>query len=89
MPVFYVMNPPDFRTVQSRARMNELIYRLEHTAYSIGRVSTNFWLWEYQRFLNDFPDINYTRNFYEKKYLIDFFDQSDNQQYRGFFFHCC
>ncbi|VBB30554.1 unnamed protein product [Acanthocheilonema viteae] len=83
MPIFYVMNPPDFRTMQSRARINELIYRLEHTTYSIGRVSTNFWLWEYQRFLNDFPDINYTKNFYERKYLIDFFDQSDNQQYRA------
>ncbi|KAK6113295.1 Patched family protein [Brugia pahangi] len=84
MPVFHVMNPPDFRTTEARARMNELIYRLEHTTYSIGRVSTNFWLWEYQRFLNDFPNINYTKNFYEKKYLIDFFDQSDSQQYRTY-----
>ncbi|OZC09044.1 hypothetical protein X798_03975 [Onchocerca flexuosa] len=84
MPTFHVMNPPDFRLAQSRARMNELIYRLEHTAYSIGRVSTNFWLWEYQRFLNDFPEVNYTKSFYEKKYLIDFFDQSDNQQYRAY-----
>ncbi|CAG9540518.1 unnamed protein product [Cercopithifilaria johnstoni] len=84
MPIFYVMNPPDFRTVEARTRINELIYRLEHTAYSIGRVSTNFWLWEYQRFLNDFPDINYDKNFYERKYLIDFFDQTDNQQYKAF-----
>ncbi|VDK89114.1 unnamed protein product [Litomosoides sigmodontis] len=84
MPIFYVMNPPDFRTAEARGRVNELIYRLEHTPYSIGRVSTNFWLWEYQRFLNDFPDIDYSKNFYEKKYLIDFFEQSDNQQYREY-----
>ncbi|KAM3727225.1 Patched-related protein [Dirofilaria immitis] len=84
MPVFHVMNPPDFRLAQSRVRMNELIYRLEHTTYSVGRVSTIFWLWEYQRFLNDFPNINYTKSFYEKKYLIDFFDQSDSQQYKAY-----
>ncbi|VDN49909.1 unnamed protein product [Gongylonema pulchrum] len=82
MPVFHVMNPPDLRDAQARARLNELIYRLEHTAYSIGRVSTNFWLWEYQSFLNDFSDIDYATSFYDQKYLAEFFDQFDYQQYR-------
>ncbi|VDK21138.1 unnamed protein product [Anisakis simplex] len=82
MPTFYVMNPPDLRDASARARLNELIYRLEHTEYSIGRVSTNFWLWEYQRFLNDFPNITYTTGFYDQKNLYDFFSQFDYQQYR-------
>uniref|UniRef100_F1KVJ9 Patched domain-containing protein 3 n=1 Tax=Ascaris suum TaxID=6253 RepID=F1KVJ9_ASCSU len=82
MPKFYVMNPPDLRDAGARARLNELIYRLEHTKYSIGRVSTNFWLWEYQRFLNDFPDVEYESGFYDQKYLSDFFSQFDYQQYR-------
>lgn len=97
MPKFYVMNPPDLRDAGARARLNELIYRLEHTKYSIGRVSTNFWLWEYQRFLNDFPDVEYESGFYDQKYLSDFFSQFDYQQYRRKlcnqdilirFFHC-
>ncbi|VDM48891.1 unnamed protein product [Toxocara canis] len=82
MPTFYVMNAPDLRDAGARARLNELIYRLEHTQYSIGRVSTNFWLWEYQRFLNDFPDVEYDTGFYDQKYLNDFFSQFDYQQYR-------
>lgn len=89
MPVFHVMNPPDLRDAQARARLNELIYRLEHTTYSIGRVSTNFWLWEYQRFLNDFPDVHYNNSFYDQKYMADFFEQFDYQQYRGWLFNCC
>uniref|UniRef100_A0A914RP55 Uncharacterized protein n=1 Tax=Parascaris equorum TaxID=6256 RepID=A0A914RP55_PAREQ len=48
---------------------------------TIGRVSTNFWLWEYQRFLNDFPDVEYETGFYDQKYLSDFFSQFDYQQY--------
>ncbi|VDO77035.1 unnamed protein product [Haemonchus placei] len=56
MPTFHVMNPPDLRDAGKRAKLNELVYRLEHTNYSIGRVSTNFWMWQYQQYLNDFPD---------------------------------
>ncbi|VDN06956.1 unnamed protein product [Thelazia callipaeda] len=82
MPVFYIMKPPDLRENKARSRLNKLIYRLEHTEYSIGRVSTNFWLWEYQQFLNDFPHINYTSSFYDRKYLASFFDQLDYKQYK-------
>ncbi|VDK66075.1 unnamed protein product [Anisakis simplex] len=84
MPIFYVMKPPDLRNARARARLNELVYRLEHTKYSIGRVSTSFWLWEYQRFLNDFPDIDYETEFYDQKHLSDFFAQFDYKQYREF-----
>ncbi|VDK23773.1 unnamed protein product, partial [Anisakis simplex] len=86
MPIFYVMKPPDLRNARARARLNELVYRLEHTKYSIGRVSTSFWLWEYQRFLNDFPDIDYETEFYDQKHLSDFFAQFDYKQYRGYRF---
>ncbi|KJH48777.1 patched family protein [Dictyocaulus viviparus] len=82
MPKFHVMNPPDLRDANKRARLNELVYRLEHTNYSIGRVSTNFWMWQYQQYLNDFPDVDYERDFYNKKYLRDFFNQIDYSQYR-------
>ena len=83
MPTFHVMRPPDFRDPAARARINELIYRLEHTNYSIGRVSTNFWMWEYQRFLDDFPGVNVDVDFYDQKYLSDFFAQPDYKQYGG------
>ncbi|KAK6759755.1 hypothetical protein RB195_021365 [Necator americanus] len=82
MPSFYIMNPPDLRDAGKRARLNELVYRLEHTNYSIGRVSTNFWMWQYQQYLNDFPDVDYQKDFYNKKYLRDFFNQIDYSQYR-------
>ncbi|KHJ91954.1 patched family protein [Oesophagostomum dentatum] len=82
MPTFHVMNPPDLRDPGKRARLNELVYRLEHTNYSIGRVSTNFWMWQYQQYLNDFPDVDYQKDFYNKKYLRDFFNQIDYSQYR-------
>ncbi|MFH4974080.1 hypothetical protein AB6A40_000789 [Gnathostoma spinigerum] len=65
------------------ARLNEMIYRLENTKYSIGRVSTSFWLWEYQRFLNDFPDVSYERDFYNVTYFRSFFSQVDYTQFRG------
>uniref|UniRef100_A0A8L8KST3 SSD domain-containing protein n=1 Tax=Heligmosomoides polygyrus TaxID=6339 RepID=A0A8L8KST3_HELPZ len=83
MPTFHVMNPPDLRDAGKRARLNELVYRLEHTNYSIGRVSTNFWMWQYQQYLNDFPDVDYQTDFYNKKYLRDFFNQIDYSQYRA------
>ncbi|WKY14471.1 hypothetical protein Q1695_000202 [Nippostrongylus brasiliensis] len=82
MPSFHVMNPPDLRDAGKRARLNELVYRLEHTNYSIGRVSTNFWMWQYQQYLNDFPDVDYQKDFYNPKYLRDFFNQIDYSQYR-------
>lgn len=82
MPVFHVMKPPDLRKDEERARLNDLIYRLEHTNYSIGRVSTNFWMWEYQSYLNDFPNVDYKTDFYDKSYLNAFFLQLDYQQYR-------
>ncbi|KAJ1352747.1 hypothetical protein KIN20_009170 [Parelaphostrongylus tenuis] len=68
MPKFHVMNPPDLRDADKRARLNE--------------VSTNFWMWQYQQYLNDFPDIDYQKDFYNKKYLKDFFSQIDYTQYR-------
>ena len=77
------MKPPDLRDPAARNRLNELVYRLETTDYSIGRVSTNFWLWEYQRFLNDFPEVDYARDFYKRVYLRQFFAQFDYQQFRG------
>ncbi|XGW35131.1 hypothetical protein V3C99_018841, partial [Haemonchus contortus] len=83
MPTFHVMNPPDLRDAGKRAKLNELVYRLEHTNYSIGRVSTNFWMWQYQQYLNDFPDVDYQTDFYNRKYLKNFFDQLDYQQYRN------
>ncbi|KAE9554785.1 hypothetical protein FO519_001982 [Halicephalobus sp. NKZ332] len=83
MPTFHVMAPPDFRNTTQRMRFNELIFRLENTQYSIGRVSTNLWLWEYQGFLNDFPEVKYEHDFYNRKYLKNFFDQFDYQQFRG------
>uniref|UniRef100_A0A0K0D3A2 SSD domain-containing protein n=1 Tax=Angiostrongylus cantonensis TaxID=6313 RepID=A0A0K0D3A2_ANGCA len=82
MPRFHVMNPPDLRDTAKRSRLNEVVFRLEHTNYSIGRVSTNFWMWQYQQYLNDFPDIDYQKDFYNKKYLKDFFSQIDYSQYR-------
>ncbi|VDM52586.1 unnamed protein product [Angiostrongylus costaricensis] len=82
MPRFHVMNPPDLRDAAKRSRLNEVVSRLEHTNYSIGRVSTNFWMWQYQQYLNDFPDIDYQKDFYNKKYLKDFFSQIDYSQYR-------
>lgn len=51
------MKPPDFRDISARNRFNEMVFRLENTEYSIGRVSTNLWLWEYQNYLNDFPEV--------------------------------
>uniref|UniRef100_A0A0K0FM63 SSD domain-containing protein n=1 Tax=Strongyloides venezuelensis TaxID=75913 RepID=A0A0K0FM63_STRVS len=81
-PVFHVMNPPDFRNASQRARFNELIFRLEHTKYSIGRVSTNFWLWQYQQFLNDFPEVDYQRDFYDRKYLSIFLNTMDYSEYK-------
>ena len=83
MPTFHVMAPPDFRNATQRTRFNELVFRLENTQYSIGRVSTNFWLWEYQGFLNDFPEVKYETDFYNRRYLKNFFDQFDYQQFRG------
>lgn len=83
MPSFHVMKPPDFRNFTQRTRFNELVFRLENTKYSIGRVSTNLWLWEYQGFLNDFPEVQYEKDFYNRKYLKDFFNQFDYQQFRG------
>uniref|UniRef100_A0A0N4ZRU5 SSD domain-containing protein n=1 Tax=Parastrongyloides trichosuri TaxID=131310 RepID=A0A0N4ZRU5_PARTI len=82
-PIFHVMNPPDFRNASQRARFNELIFRLEHTKYSIGRVSTNFWLWQYQQFLNDFPEVDYQRDFYDRKYLSIFLNTMDYSEYKG------
>jgi hypothetical protein len=76
------MNPPDLRDPGARNKFNELVFRLENTNYSIGRVSTNLWVWEYQSFLNDFPDIKYERDFYKRKYLQQFFNQFDYQQFR-------
>ncbi|KAL3119788.1 hypothetical protein niasHT_010079 [Heterodera trifolii] len=67
----------------NRARFNEMVFRLENTRYSIGRVSTNLWLWEYQSFLNDFPEVDYERDFYKRFYLRNFFSQFDYQQFRG------
>uniref|UniRef100_A0A0N5AZ97 SSD domain-containing protein n=1 Tax=Syphacia muris TaxID=451379 RepID=A0A0N5AZ97_9BILA len=81
MPKFYIMNPPDLRDPTARTKVNELIYRLEHTEYSIGRVSTNFWVWEYQRFLNDYPGVDLQKDFYKKKYLKNFLTSPDNTQY--------
>lgn len=83
MPHIHVMKPPDLRDTTQRNRLNELVFRLENTNYSIGRVSTNFWLWEYQNFLNDFPEVDYSRDFYKRKYLRNFFSQFDYQQFRG------
>ncbi|CAI2357187.1 unnamed protein product [Caenorhabditis sp. 36 PRJEB53466] len=82
MPTFHIMNPPDLRDAGSRAKLNELVFRLEHTDYSIGRVSTNLWVWQYQQYLNDFPNINYTIDFYDRKNMRDFFSQLDYSQYR-------
>lgn len=54
MPSFHVMNPPDFRDQSARyhlnfdlmgnisnfrAKFNAMVFQLEHTDYSIGRVS--------------------------------------------------
>uniref|UniRef100_A0A914GVP8 SSD domain-containing protein n=2 Tax=Globodera TaxID=31242 RepID=A0A914GVP8_GLORO len=83
MPSMHIMNPPDFRNATERARFNEMVFRLENTRYSIGRVSTNLWLWEYQSFLNDFAEVNYERDFYKRFYLRNFFSQFDYQQFRG------
>ncbi|CAI5454482.1 unnamed protein product [Caenorhabditis angaria] len=82
MPTFHIMNPPDLRDAGARAKLNELVFRLEHTDYSIGRVSTNLWVWQYQQYLNDFPNINYTTDFYDRKNLREFFSQMDYSQYR-------
>ncbi|CAB3400376.1 unnamed protein product [Caenorhabditis bovis] len=82
MPSFHIMRPPDLRDAGARAKLNELVFRLEHTDYSIGRVSTNLWVWQYQQYLNDFPNINYTTDFYDRKNLKDFFTQLDYSQYR-------
>lgn len=38
MPSFHLMTPPDMRDAGNRAKLNELVFRLENTAYSIGRV---------------------------------------------------
>uniref|UniRef100_A0A914YAD6 Uncharacterized protein n=1 Tax=Panagrolaimus superbus TaxID=310955 RepID=A0A914YAD6_9BILA len=83
MPTFHVMNPPDFRNTTQRNKFNEMVFRLEGTHYSIGRVSTNFWLWEYQSFLNDFSEVEYEHDFYKRKYMRNFFNQFDYQQFRG------
>uniref|UniRef100_A0A7E4VVR9 SSD domain-containing protein n=1 Tax=Panagrellus redivivus TaxID=6233 RepID=A0A7E4VVR9_PANRE len=83
MPTFHVMNPPDFRNETLRVKFNDMVFRLENTEYSIGRVATNFWLWEYQSFLNDYPEVQYKEDFYKRKYLKNFFNQFDYQQYRG------
>lgn len=83
MPSFHIMNPPDLRNKTQRNRLNEMIFTLEKTNYSIGRVSTNLWIWEYQNFLNDFPEVVYERDFYKKYYLNNFFSQFDYQQFRG------
>lgn len=40
-------------------------------------------LWEYQSFLNDFPEVDYERDFYKRVYLRNFFSQFDYQQFRG------
>jgi len=45
MPSIHVMQPPDLRNATQRARFNEMVFRLENTKYSIGRVSTNLWIW--------------------------------------------
>ncbi|CAJ0943677.1 unnamed protein product, partial [Mesorhabditis belari] len=82
MPSFHVMNPPDLRDSGQRAKFNEMVFRLEHTNFSIGRVSTNLWIWQYQNFLNDFPNLDYSKDFYNKEYMRDFFNQMDYQQYR-------
>ncbi|CAI4226931.1 unnamed protein product [Auanema sp. JU1783] len=81
-PTFHIMSPPDLRNPANRAKMNELVFRLEHTDYSIGRVSTNLWLWEYQQYLNDFPHVDMSRDFYDKALLKNFFEQLDYSQYR-------
>jgi hypothetical protein len=83
MPHIHIMNPPDFRDPSARNRFNDLVFRLENTNYSIGRVSTNLWVWEYQSFLNDYPEVKYERDFYKRKYLRQFFAQFDYQQFRG------
>uniref|UniRef100_A0AC35TQU8 SSD domain-containing protein n=1 Tax=Rhabditophanes sp. KR3021 TaxID=114890 RepID=A0AC35TQU8_9BILA len=82
-PLFHVMNPPDFRNATQRNKFNELIFRLEHTKYSIGRVSTNFWLWQYQQFLNDFPEVDYQKDFYNRKYLSLFLNTMDYAEYKA------
>ncbi|GMT04663.1 hypothetical protein PENTCL1PPCAC_26837, partial [Pristionchus entomophagus] len=82
MPAFHVMAPPDFRDPVVRAKFNAMVFQLEHTDYSIGRVSTNFWLWQYQQYLNDFPDVDYKTEFYKRSRLNDFFNQLDYSQYR-------
>ncbi|KAI6187547.1 Patched domain-containing protein 3 [Aphelenchoides besseyi] len=82
MPHIHIMKPPDLRDPLGRNRFNELVFRLENTNYSIGRVSTNLWVWEYQSFLNDFPEVQYERDFYKRKYLRQFFSQFDYQQFR-------
>ncbi|KAH7719357.1 Protein PTR-4 [Aphelenchoides avenae] len=83
MPTFHVMRPPDLRNQTQRARFNDLVFKLENTEYSIGRVSTNLWVWEYQSFLNDFPEVNYETDFYKRNYLRNFFNQFDFQQFRA------
>uniref|UniRef100_A0AC34FFI0 SSD domain-containing protein n=1 Tax=Panagrolaimus sp. ES5 TaxID=591445 RepID=A0AC34FFI0_9BILA len=83
MPTFHVMSPPDFRNATQRNKFNEMVFRLEGTDYSIGRVSTNFWLWEYQSFLNDFSEVEYEHDFYKRKYMRNFFNQFDYQQFRA------
>lgn len=40
-------------------------------------------VWEYQSFLNDFPEVDYERDFYKRFYLRNFFGQFDYQQFRG------
>lgn len=83
MPTFYVTQPPDFRNATQRARFNELVFKLENTKYSIGRVSTSLWVWEYQNYLNDFPKINYDLDFYNQFNLHNFFSQFDYHQLRS------
>ncbi|CAK5044521.1 unnamed protein product [Meloidogyne enterolobii] len=83
MPTIHIMDPPDFRNSSQRAKFNEMVFRLENTNYSIGRVSTNLWLWEYQSYLNDFPQVIYERDFYKRFHLRNFFSQFDYQQFRG------
>ncbi|PAV78701.1 hypothetical protein WR25_21132 isoform A [Diploscapter pachys] len=82
MPTFYVMKPPDLRDPTQRAQFNEMVFRLEHTNYSIGRISTNLWVWQYQEYMNDFPSVDLSVEFYNKKHLRDFFAQLDYSQYR-------
>jgi len=65
MPTIHIMDPPDFRNSSQRAKFNEMVFRLENTNYSIGRVSTNLWVIFGRRiknifiFLNSYGNINH------------------------------